>query len=93
MSHELSEQEIQRRQTLQQIRNAGIDPYPAALYPVNAYSSAIKNNFEEGKEVCLAGRLMSQRIMGKASFAEIQDTEGRIQVLSKTTSKKEKKFV
>jgi lysyl-tRNA synthetase class 2 len=80
MSHELSEQEIQRRQTLQQIRNAGIDPYPAALYPVNAYSNAIKNNFEEGKEVCLAGRLMSQRIMGKASFAEIQDTEGRIQV-------------
>ena len=80
MSHELLEQEIQRRQTLQQIRNAGIDPYPAALYPVNAYSSTIKNNFEEGKEVCLAGRLMSQRIMGKASFAEIQDAEGRIQV-------------
>ncbi|MBP5984483.1 MAG: lysine--tRNA ligase [Fluviicola sp.] len=80
MSHELSEQEIQRRQTLKQIRNAGIDPYPAALYPVNAYSSAIKNNFKEGKEVCLAGRLMSQRIMGKASFAEIQDAEGRIQV-------------
>ncbi|MFM2039604.1 MAG: hypothetical protein RLZZ493_193 [Bacteroidota bacterium] len=80
MSHELSEQEIQRRQTLEQIRNAGIDPYPAALYPVTAYSTAIKNNFEEGKEVCLAGRLMSQRIMGKASFAEIQDAEGRIQV-------------
>jgi lysyl-tRNA synthetase class 2 len=80
MSHELSEQEIQRRQTLEQIRNAGIDPYPAALYPVTAYSTAIKNKFEEGKEVCLAGRLMSQRIMGKASFAEIQDAEGRIQV-------------
>lgn len=80
MSQELSEQEIQRRQTLQNIREAGIDPYPAALYPVDSLSTAIKNNYEEGKQVCLAGRMMSQRVMGKASFAELQDSEGRIQV-------------
>ncbi len=80
MSQELSEQEIQRRQTLQHLRDAGIDPYPAALYPVTDYSASIKNNFEEGKTVCLAGRMMSQRVMGKASFAELQDSEGRIQV-------------
>ncbi len=80
MSQELSEQEIQRRQTLQHLRDAGIDPYPAALYPVTDYSASVKNNFEEGKQVCLAGRMMSQRVMGKASFAEIQDSEGRIQV-------------
>jgi lysyl-tRNA synthetase class 2 len=79
-SIELSEQELQRRATLQQIRNAGIEPYPAELYPVTDLSSAIKNTFEEGKTVCIAGRLMSQRVMGKASFAEIQDSEGRIQV-------------
>lgn len=77
---ELSEQEIQRRQTLQNIREAGIEPYPAALYPVDAYSTDLKNNYEEGKQVCLAGRMMSQRVMGKASFAEIQDSQGRIQV-------------
>ncbi len=77
---ELSEQELQRRQTLNAIREAGIEPYPAALYPVSDYSAAIKANFEEGKVVCLAGRMMSQRVMGKASFAEIQDAEGRIQV-------------
>ena len=80
MSHELSEQEVQRRQKLQQLRDSGIEPYPAALFPVTDYSASIKNNFEEGKQVCLAGRMMSQRIMGKASFAEIQDAEGRIQV-------------
>nr|WP_294861074.1 lysine--tRNA ligase [uncultured Fluviicola sp.] len=80
MSQELSEQEIQRRQTLQHLRDAGIDPYPAALYPVTDYSASIKNHFEEGKQVCLAGRMMSQRVMGKASFAELQDAEGRIQV-------------
>lgn len=78
--HELSDQEIQRRQTLNAIREAGIDPYPAALYPVTDLSAAIKANFEAGKQVCLAGRMMSQRVMGKASFAEIQDSEGRIQV-------------
>ena len=77
---ELSEQEIQRRQTLENIREAGIEPYPAALYPVDAYSADLKNNYEEGKQVCLAGRMMSQRVMGKASFAEIQDSKGRIQV-------------
>ncbi|WP_300666654.1 lysine--tRNA ligase [Fluviicola sp.] len=80
MSQELSEQEIQRRQTLQHLRDAGIDPYPAALYPVTDYSATVKNQFEEGKTVCLAGRMLSQRVMGKASFAEIQDSEGRIQV-------------
>ncbi|MNU56014.1 Lysine--tRNA ligase, heat inducible [compost metagenome] len=80
MSQELSEQEIQRRQTLQHLRDAGIDPYPAALYPVTDYSASVKNKFEEGKTVCLAGRMMSQRVMGKASFTELQDSEGRIQL-------------
>lgn len=77
---ELSEQEIQRRETLQKIREYGIDPYPAALYPVDATCEQIKHQFEDGKQVCIAGRMMSQRIMGKASFAEIQDSTGRIQV-------------
>jgi lysyl-tRNA synthetase, class II len=76
----LSEQEIQRREKLQQLRQLGIEPYPAELYPVDTYTSEIKANFKEGKQVCIAGRMMSQRIMGKASFAEIQDAEGRIQV-------------
>lgn len=79
MSTELSEQEIQRRQTLQQLRDLGIEPYPAALYPVTDLASDLVNNFEEGKTVCIAGRMMSQRVMGKASFAEIQDASGRIQ--------------
>ena len=77
---ELSDQELQRRATLAKIREYGIDPYPAALYPVTDYSVDLKHNYEEGKQVCLAGRMMSQRIMGKASFAELQDTTGRIQV-------------
>jgi lysyl-tRNA synthetase class 2 len=76
----LSEQEILRREKLQKLRELGINPYPADLFPVNTYSLDILNNFEEGKAVCIAGRMMSQRIMGKASFAEIQDTQGRIQV-------------
>jgi lysyl-tRNA synthetase, class II len=76
----LSEQEIQRREKLQQLRQLGIEPYPAELYPVDTHTSDIKTNFKEGKQVCIAGRMMSQRIMGKASFAEIQDAEGRIQV-------------
>lgn len=76
----LSEQEIQRREKLQRLREKGINPYPADLYPVNTTTSDILNNFEEGKNVCIAGRMMSQRIMGKASFAEIQDSQGRIQV-------------
>ncbi len=80
MSHDLSEQEIQRRQTLDNLRNAGIEPYPAAMYPVTDYSADIKAQFEDGKQVCIAGRMMSQRVMGKASFAEIQDSKGRIQV-------------
>ncbi|HCN52685.1 MAG TPA: lysine--tRNA ligase [Prevotella sp.] len=79
---ELSEQEIVRRQSLQELRNMGIDPYPAAEYPTNAFSVDIKAEFkeEEKREVCIAGRMMSRRVMGKASFAEIQDSKGRIQV-------------
>jgi len=77
---ELSEQELQRRETLQKIREYGIDPYPAALYPVTDFTADIKASFIEGKQVCLAGRMMSQRVMGKASFAELQDSTGRLQV-------------
>ncbi len=79
---ELSEQEVVRRQSLQQLRDMGIEPYPAAEYPTNAFSTDIKSNFNENdkREVCIAGRLMSRRVMGKASFAEIQDSKGRIQV-------------
>ncbi len=78
----LSEQEILRREALTELRNLGIEPYPAAEFTTTAYSSEILTNFEqyEGKEVILAGRLMGKRIMGKASFAELKDTEGRIQV-------------
>ena len=80
---ELSEQEIIRRQCLQELRNMGIDPYPAAEDPTNAYSTEIKDEFkddDEKREVVIAGRMMSRRIMGKASFAELQDSKGRIQV-------------
>ena len=79
---ELSEQEIGRRQSLQELRNMGIDPYPAAEFPTNAFSTDIKENFkdDEEREVIIAGRMMSRRVMGKASFAEIQDSKGRIQV-------------
>ena len=79
---ELSEQEIVRRQSLQELRNMGIDPYPAAEFPTNAYSTDIKKEFKEDekREVVIAGRLMGKRVMGKASFAEIQDSKGRIQV-------------
>lgn len=79
---ELSEQEIVRRQSLQELRNMGVDPYPAAEFPTNAYSADIKNEFKEDekREVVIAGRLMGKRVMGKASFAEIQDSKGRIQV-------------
>src|SRR5574344_535532 len=79
---ELSEQEIVRRQSLQELRNMGIDPYPAAEYPTNAFSTDIKAEFKDDvkREVCIAGRLMSRRVMGKASFAELQDSKGRIQV-------------
>ena len=79
---ELSEQEIIRRQSLDELRNLGIEPYPAALYEVNAYSTDIKEEFnnEEKRPVSIAGRIMSRRIMGKASFIELQDSKGRIQV-------------
>ena len=80
---ELSEQEIVRRQSLQELRNMGIDPYPAAEFPTNAFSEDIKNNFkdeDEKQEVVIAGRMMSRRVMGKASFVELQDSKGRIQV-------------
>ena len=77
---DLSEQEIQRREKLDKLRELGINPYPADLYPVTDNASNISENYEEGKTVCIAGRLMSQRIMGKASFAELLDSSGRIQV-------------
>jgi lysyl-tRNA synthetase class 2 len=78
----LSEQEILRREALTELRNLGIEPYPAAEFITTAYSSEILTDFEkyEGKEVVLAGRLMGKRIMGKASFAELKDAEGRIQI-------------
>ena len=80
---ELSEQEICRRNSLEELRKMGINPYPAAAYPVNAYSTEIKEAFDdqaEPREVCVAGRMMSRRVMGKASFAELLDSKGRIQV-------------
>ena len=83
MSIELSEQEQFRRQSLAELRRLGIDPYPAAEYPTNAFSTDIKAEFkdeESGRPVCIAGRIMSRRIMGKASFVELQDSKGRIQV-------------
>jgi len=76
----LSEQEAQRRESLSKIIEMGINPFPAELYPVTDYTEDIKQNFEEGNTVCLAGRMMSQRIMGKASFVELQDAKGRIQL-------------
>ena len=76
----LSEQEIIRREKLARLRELGINPYPAPLYPVDQTSTSIKNDFVEGKTVIIAGRLMSRRIQGKASFAEVQDSQGRIQV-------------
>ena len=77
---QLSEQEQVRREKLEALKSLGINPYPAPLYPINANSSSIKEDFEEEKEVIIAGRLMSRRIQGKASFAELQDSQGRIQV-------------
>lgn len=80
---ELSEQEIVRRQSLQTLRDMGIDPYPAAEFPTNAFSTDIRSEFKDEDEprlVMIAGRLMGRRVMGKASFAEIQDSKGRIQV-------------
>ena len=76
----ISEQEQIRREKLKALKDLGIDPYPAALFPVNTDSKSIKENFSEGKKVIIAGRLMSRRIQGKASFAELQDSKGRIQL-------------
>ena len=77
---ERSEQELVRREKLKQLRALGIDPYPAAAFSSNANSATIRNEFVEGKQVTIAGRLMSRRIQGKASFAELQDSQGRIQI-------------
>ena len=80
---ELSEQEIFRRNSMEQLRQMGIEPYPAAEYPTNAFSKEIKASFKddaEPRQVTIAGRIMSRRIMGKASFMELQDSEGRIQI-------------
>ena len=81
---DLSEQEILRRESLKELRAMGIDPYPAAEYVVTDYSQNIRDEFKDDaprKEVSIAGRLMGRRVMGKASFAEIQDSKGRIQIL------------
>lgn len=80
MSIVLKEQEIIRRNSLQAIKDLGIDPYPAAEFVVTATSNDILNHYEEGKEVVLAGRIMSRRIMGKASFIELLDEKGKVQV-------------
>ena len=80
---ELSEQEIVRREALAELRNMGIEPYPAAEYPTNAFSTDIIAEFkdeDEPRQVCIAGRMMSRRVMGKASFIELQDSKGRVQV-------------
>ena len=81
---ELSEQEINRRKALEELRAMGINPYPAAAYPTDAFSVDIKDEFDdeatEPRQVCIAGRMMSRRVMGKASFMELQDSKGRIQV-------------
>ena len=83
---ELSEQEIGRRESLQQLREMGINPYPAAEFPTNAFSTEIVESFQddaEPREVCIAGRMMGRRVMGKASFVELQDSKGRIQCISR----------
>ena len=82
--HHLSEQEIVRRENLQKLIEIGIEPYPSATFDTNCSSREVKENFLVGdityQEVSMAGRLMSKRIMGKASFAELQDSSGRIQI-------------
>ena len=77
---QLSEQEIVRREKLHKLRALGINPYPAALFPVNTMSTEIEQNYVEGKQLIVSGRLMRKKVQGKASFAEIQDSEGRIQL-------------
>ena len=87
MVQEFSEQELIRRESLAKLRELGIEPYPAPLYPVNATAAQILEGFDPEKgnfqEVCIAGRLMSRRIMGAASFGERQDETGRIQIYVK----------
>lgn len=84
---EYSEQEQIRRESLRQLRELGIEPYPAALYPVNTNAAAVEAGYDPEKgnfaDVCIAGRIMSRRIMGAASFGEIQDESGRIQIYVK----------
>ena len=82
MTRVLSEQELVRRESLQKLRDLGVDPYPADLFDVNTTSKQIKEKYKEGEElnVVIAGRLMNRRIMGKASFAELQDSDGKIQI-------------
>ena len=84
MSRELSEQEIVRRESLQKLQELGIDPYPAELFEVNVTAKEIKKNYKvrklDYKNISIAGRMMSRRIMGKAAFAELQDSTGRIQL-------------
>ena len=77
---QLSEQEIVRREKLSKLRELGINPYPADLFPVTHSSAKVKSDFSEGAKVVLAGRLMRKKIQGKAAFAELQDSEGRIQI-------------
>jgi lysyl-tRNA synthetase class 2 len=77
---QLTEQEIVRREKLSKLRALGINPYPAALFPVDTMSTAIEKNYTEGKQVIVSGRLMRKKVQGKASFAEIQDSEGRVQL-------------
>ncbi|MDO4695149.1 lysine--tRNA ligase [Porphyromonas sp.] len=82
-THELSEQEIFRRESLQKLREMGIEPYPAALFPVDGYAVEAKENFQDDapvRQVSMSGRIMSRRIMGKAAFCELQDSTGRIQL-------------
>lgn len=82
-THELSEQEQFRRESLQKMREMGIDPYPAALFPVDGYAVEAKENFQDDapvRQISMAGRIMSRRIMGKAAFCELQDSTGRIQL-------------
>ena len=77
---QVTEQEKIRREKLEELKKLGINPYPAELFPVNNFSSKLIENFNENQEVIIAGRIMSRRIQGKASFAEVQDSHGRIQV-------------
>ena len=84
---EYSEQEVLRRESLVKLRELGIEPYPAALFPVNETAQSIKDQYDPVKgnlqDVCIAGRIMSRRIMGAASFMELQDETGRMQVYVK----------